>query len=176
VSVGHSLIVELEEAIESGSKDKRIDAFRRLTDLFVADADRLSDRQVEVFDDVLGHLIKSIESKALAELSRRLAPIHNAPIEVVRRLARDDDIAIAGPILTASERLSDRDLIEIACSKTQGHLLAISTRPQIGAAVTDVLLQRGEQNVFRTLAENSRRAASRRWWGTRKATRDLPKE
>jgi len=55
VSVGQSLIIELEEAIESGSKEKRIDAFRRVTDLFVADADRLTDQQIEVFDDILGH-------------------------------------------------------------------------------------------------------------------------
>ena len=32
----HSLIVELEDAIESGSKDKRIDTLRRITDLFVS--------------------------------------------------------------------------------------------------------------------------------------------
>jgi uncharacterized protein (DUF2336 family) len=155
VSVGQSLIIELEEAIQSGSKDKRIDALRRITDLFVADADRLNDQQIDVFDDILGHLIKRIESKALAELSRRLAPIHNAPIEVVRRLARDDNIVVAEPILTASPRLSDSDLIEIASTKTQAHLLAISARPQIGTAVTDVLLQRGNQDVFHTLAENS---------------------
>jgi uncharacterized protein (DUF2336 family) len=154
VGVGHSLIVELEEAIESGSKDKRIDAFRRVTDLFVADADRLTDQQIEVFDDILGHLIKSIEAKALAELSCRLAPIHNAPPEVVRQLARDDDIAVAEPVLTASMRLGDRDLIEIASTKTQAHLLAIAARPQIGTALTDILLQHGQQDVFRALAEN----------------------
>ena len=155
MSVGQSLILELEEAIQSGSKDKRVDALRRITDLFVADADRLNDQQIDVFDDILGHLIKRIESKALAELSRRLAPIHNAPIDVVRRLAGDDNITVAEPILTASARLSDHDLIEIASTKTQAHLLAISARPQIGAAVTDVLLQRGNQDVFHTLAENS---------------------
>ena len=126
-----------------------------LPDLFVADADRLTDQQIDVFDDILGHLIKRIESKALAELSRRLAPIHNAPIEVVRRLARNDDIVVAEPILTASARLSDSDLIEIASTKTQAHLLAISARSQIGTVVTDVLLQRGNQDVFHSLAENS---------------------
>jgi uncharacterized protein (DUF2336 family) len=101
VRVGQLLIIELEEAIQSGSKGKRIDALRRVTDLFVADAGRLNDQQVDVFNDILEHLIKRIESGALAELSRRLAPIHNAPIEVVRRLARDDNIIVAEPILTA---------------------------------------------------------------------------
>jgi hypothetical protein len=39
----------------------------------------------------------SLINKALAELSARLAPIDNAPIEVVRRLARNDDIVVAAP-------------------------------------------------------------------------------
>jgi uncharacterized protein (DUF2336 family) len=151
----HSLIAELEDAIGSGSKDKRIDTLRRITDLFVSDANRLNDQQIEVFDDVLGHLIKRIEGKALAELSRRLAPVNNAPTEIVRCLARDDDITVAEPILTQSARLNDNDLIEIATTKTPAHLLAISGRSQIGANVTDVLLQRGDRKVYHKLAGNA---------------------
>ncbi len=69
MDIGQSLITELEAAIRTGSKDKRIDFLRRITDLFVADADRFNDQQIDVFDDVLGHLINRIEGKALAELS-----------------------------------------------------------------------------------------------------------
>jgi uncharacterized protein (DUF2336 family) len=155
MDAGYSLIAELEDAIHSGSKDKRVETLRRITDLFVAGADRLNDQQIEVFDDVLGHLIKRIEERALAELSRRLGPINNAPLDVVRRLARDDNIAVAEPVLTQSPRLSTKDLIEIANTKTQAHLLAISARPQIGTSVTDVLLQRGDRDVFHKLAGNS---------------------
>ncbi len=150
-----SLIGELEVAIASGSKDKRVDALRRVTDLFVASADKFTDQQIDVFDDVLGHLIKRIEAKALTELSNRLAPVTNAPIHVIQQLARDDDIAVAGPVISQSQRLSDHDLIEIANSKAQGHLLAIATRSQIAVGVTDALLQRGDQYVFHRLAENS---------------------
>jgi uncharacterized protein (DUF2336 family) len=155
MNVEHSLIAELEDAIESGSKDKRVDTLRRITDLFVSDANRLNDQQIEVFDDVLSRLIKRIEGKALAELSRRLGPINNAPTEIVRRLARDDDITVAEPILTQSARLNDKDLIEIATTKTPAHLLAISGRSQIGANVTDVLLQRGDRKVLHKLAGNA---------------------
>jgi uncharacterized protein (DUF2336 family) len=55
----------------------------------------LNDQQIDVLDDVLNQLIKRIEGKALAELSERLCQVNNAPIEVVRRLARDDDITVA---------------------------------------------------------------------------------
>jgi uncharacterized protein (DUF2336 family) len=160
MDASHSLIGELEDAIQSNSKDKRIDTLRRITDLFVSDADRLNDQQISVFDDVLGHLIKRIEGKALAELSRRLGPIHNAPVEIVRRLARDDNIKVAEPVLTQSPRLDDKDLIEIATTKTPAHLLAISARSKIGADVTDVLLQRGDRQVFHKLAGNSGAAFS----------------
>jgi uncharacterized protein (DUF2336 family) len=152
---GKSLIAELEDAIQSGSTDKRVDTMRRITDLFVGTADRLSEQQVELFDDVLGRLISKIEGTAIAELSARLGPIGNAPIDVVQKLARHDDIAVAEPILTHSPRLGDKDLIEIAHSKTQAHLLAISGRSQIGTTITDVLLQRGDYDVFHKLAANN---------------------
>jgi len=49
---GQSLIAELEDAIHSGSKDKRVDTLRRITDLFVADADRLEPmREVWIHDE-----------------------------------------------------------------------------------------------------------------------------
>ena len=155
MEAGESLISELEDAIQSGSKDKRVDSLRRITDLFVADADRLNDQQIDVFDDVLCHLIKRIEGKALEELSRRLAPVSQAPSDVVRRLARNDDIAVAAPILTQSTRLTDSDLVEIASTKPQTHLLAISGRSQVSTTVTDVLLHRGDRDVFHKLAGNS---------------------
>lgn len=154
MSLGQSLIAELDDAIKSGSKDKRVETLRRITDLFVVGADRFNDQQIEVFDSVLGRLIERIEARALAELSQRLAPINNAPLDVVRRLAGHDDIAVAEPILSQSTRLSDKDLIEIANTKTQAHLLAISSRAGIAEPVTDVLLRRGDDRVFHKLAEN----------------------
>ena len=122
----NSLVAELEAAIKSGSQERRVETLRRVTDLFLHDADRFNEAQIEVFDDVLCHLIKRIETKALAELIVRLAPIGNAPIEVVRKLARDDEIVVAAPVLTQSPRLTENDLIEIVQEKSQAHLLAIS--------------------------------------------------
>jgi len=155
VSVGSSLIAELEEAVHSHSADKRVETLRRVTDLFLGEADRLNDTQIGLFDDVLGKLIQRIENKALAELSSRLAPIDNAPIDVIRRLARDDEISVAGPVLSESSRLTADDLIEIAKMKSQSHLLQISRRSQLEEGVTDVLLTRGNREVASRLATNS---------------------
>jgi len=150
-----SLIADLEGAINSGSNDRRVATLRRVTDLFLLDAERMNEAQIEVFDDVLCHLIKKIEVKAVAELSARLAPVDNAPIEAIRTLARDNEIAVAGPVLTQSARLTTQDLVEIVGTKSQAHLLAISGRDQVEEAVTDQLLTRGNTSVTHKLAENA---------------------
>jgi uncharacterized protein (DUF2336 family) len=155
MSVQPSLIGELEDAIKSGSSEKRVETLRRVTSLFLDGADRLNETQIGLFDDVLCHLIKRIETKALAELSEHLAPVDNAPIEVIRRLARNDEITVAGPVLTQSVRLTTGDLVEIAGTKSQPHLLAISGRSEIVEAVTDVLLDRGDREITHRLARNA---------------------
>src|ERR1700687_5524858 len=99
-----SLIHELEEAMQSGTSAKRIATLRRITDLFVDSADELQDEQVALFDDVLGRLIEEIGVRARAELSSRIAPLANAPSKVIQRLARDDGIEVAGPVLSNSDR------------------------------------------------------------------------
>jgi len=149
-----SLIAELEESIRTGTPERRVETLRRVTDLFMNNADRYGEAHIGLFDDVLCRLIQGIETQALAELSSRLAPVDNAPIEAIRQLARDDEIAVAGPVLTQATGLTTGDLVEIASAKGQGHLLAISARRNVDEAVTDVLLQRGEREVRHTLAKN----------------------
>src|SRR5216684_7528726 len=154
MSAPASLIPELEEVIQNGSPERRAEALKRITALFLDGAPRFNDDHVRLFDDVFNCLIAEIESKARSELSHRLAPVGNAPVEVVRRLAQDDDIAVAGPVLKQSRRLAETDLVDIAQTKSQAHLLAISGRPGIAEPVTDVLVRRGDQEVVRSVADN----------------------
>jgi len=149
-----SLIPELEDIVQNGSPRRREQALRRITALFLDGASAYNDEHVRLFDDVFNYLIDEIESKARAELSDRLAPVRNAPGRVIGRLARDEDIAVAGPVLRQSGRLGDADLVEIAETKSQAHLLAISGRAGIAEKVTNVLVRRGNRDVARRVAEN----------------------
>jgi len=149
-----SLIPELEEVVQHGSREKRVETLQRITALFLDGASRYSEEHVELFDDVFGLLIDEIEIKARAELSRHLAPVSNAPVKLLRRLANDDDIAVAGPVLKLAPRLAEADLIDVAMNKGQAHLQAISARRVLGEAVTDVLVRRGDRDVVRRVAEN----------------------
>jgi len=88
-------------------------------------------------------------------LAHRLAPIPNAPSNITRILANDDEIRVAYPILAQSERLDDEALVQTARTKSQEHLLAISRRKSLGEIVTDVLVERGNQQVVLSTAKNS---------------------
>lgn len=150
-----SIIAELEDAVRSGSSAKRVSTLRRVTDLFLHDGERLSEDQVKVFDDVLCHLVARVETRVKAELGTRLSPLEYAPSGVIEQLAWDDEIAVAGTVLANSSRLTTSTLVEIAKTKGQDHLLAISGRTNLPEAVTDVIVDRGEHKVIRKLANNA---------------------
>jgi uncharacterized protein (DUF2336 family) len=137
------LIAELEGAVKGGSSARRIQMLRRVTDLFLSDADRLNEAQIGVFDDVLVRLIERMETQALAQLSATLSKSDLAPKEIVRQLAYHEEASVAVPVLSKSIRLSESDLIEIANTRGPQHLLAISNRAILNEPVTDALLKRG---------------------------------
>ncbi len=149
-----SLIPELEQVVQYGSYEKRLETLQRVTALFVGGASHYSEEHVDFFDEVFGLLIEEIEAQARAELSSRVAPVNNAPVNLLRRLANDDDISVAGPVLKLAPRLEEADLINVAKTKGQAHLHVLSGRPAIGEAVTDVLVWRGNRDVARRVAEN----------------------
>ncbi len=149
-----ALIDELEVAIASGTSESRVAALHQVTNLFLSAANPGAPEQIELFDEVIGRLAADIETKARAELARRLAPSDKAPVRVLHSLASDDDISVAGPILTNSTCLDENFLLESATKRSQEHLLAISQRRALSPVLTDALVTRGDQKVVRTLAEN----------------------
>lgn len=155
MSAALSIISEVKSALNGASSEKRTDILRRVTDLFIASSDSCDDNQTQLFDGVMGQLISHVESRAAVELSHRLASVGNAPAETVRRLANNDDIEVAAPVLSRSNRLTDNDIIEIAKLKSQAHLAKIAVRPQLSTTVTDVLVDYGNSHVANELATNS---------------------
>jgi uncharacterized protein (DUF2336 family) len=155
-----NLLIDELEAIRHASEDKRAATVRQITDLFLAGADCFTSDQIELFDDVFLRLIDGIERRVLIELANSLAPVDSAPLNIVRQLAKNDEIQIAGPVLTQSNRLDVSDLIEIAKTMGQAHLLAISDRKRIEQALTAVLVDRGNEDVLCKVASNAGAALS----------------
>jgi uncharacterized protein (DUF2336 family) len=149
-----SIVEEFQEAIGRDTSDGCAAKLSKITDLFFSHIDVATDEQVRIFDRLMLQLVDRIETKARAELGNRLAPVQSPPLRVVGRLARDDELVVADPVLRRSEQLSTGELVEIAEQKSQGHLLAISSRRQIQQEVTDVLLRRGNSDVVRNVSGN----------------------
>jgi Uncharacterised protein conserved in bacteria (DUF2336) len=150
-----TLIAELDDVIKVGSPSRQTRILEQVANLFRADVARLDETQTDVFDDVLIRLMKRVDAQALIHLSIILSEIELAPRETVRQLAFHEDAAVASPLLAKSNRLSEKQLIEIAGSRGQQHLLAISARKSLNEALTEMLIKRGDADVFNALAQNA---------------------
>lgn len=152
--VAWTLIPELDEIVKSGDIRRRGDALRKVSDLFLSGAATFRPVHVELFDGVLTQLLPETEVGARAELAERLALVANAPPRLVSLLATDDEITIAGPVLSQSPLVDDQLLAEVAANKGQSHLMAIAGRSSLAPVVTDVIVRRGDREVVRRVAKN----------------------
>ncbi|UTD27156.1 DUF2336 domain-containing protein [Bradyrhizobium sp. WD16] len=150
-----SALPELDEIVSSGDVRRQVEVVRKLSDLFAEGAAHFKPQHVELFDGILIGLVPLVEVDVRARLAEQLAPIPNAPPSLVGLLVHEDEIAIAGPILRASPQVDEPTLIEIASSKGQSHLFAITERASLAPGVTDVIIRRGDQDVVRSVASNS---------------------
>jgi Uncharacterised protein conserved in bacteria (DUF2336) len=144
---------ELNDAILRGTAESRLRALWHTTDLMIAG--RYSDEEIWTFGEVIGRLADEIEVAARSQLAKRLADFDRAPVNIIHKLAFDDEIEVAGPVLRDSERLEPYALVANACLKSQTHLLAISKRKSIDEQVTDVLVTRGNQDVVNSVVTNN---------------------
>src|SRR6204780_4157664 len=123
LNAASSIVDEVETAINAGSAEKRLETIKRVTDLFLASAGSFDSEQIKLFDVVLERLVKTIEIRAIADVSARialaeagsqLASLAQSPPSVVRRLAKNYEIAIQSSVLATSSRLSTAPCFEIA--------------------------------------------------------------
>jgi uncharacterized protein (DUF2336 family) len=154
MSASRSILHELNEAISRGSAESREKAMWYAADML--SVGNYSEEDIWVFGEVIGRLADSIEVAARAKLSTRLAHASYAPVNVIEKLAFDDAIDVARPVLTHSNQLDSKTLIRNIRAKSQSHLLAISERKSIPSVVTDELVTRGNQQVVHAVAENKR--------------------
>ena len=148
-----SFLRDLDEAVSRGTPESRARALWHTTDLMVTGS--YSEDEIWTFGEVIGRLADEIEVTARVQLAKRLARFDGAPVNIIHKLAFDDSIDVAGPILRGSERLEPYALVANVCTKGQSHLLAISQRKTLEETVTDVLVTRGNPEVVNSVATNS---------------------
>ncbi|WP_407152751.1 DUF2336 domain-containing protein [Bradyrhizobium sp. ORS 86] len=148
------LIAELDYVLRASLPDRREQMLRQVAELFIEYAHRLSERHIDMFDDILIRLTEDVALRSLTMLSRSLADLRPVPRELARRLANHDDADVAAPILRQCDCIPDADLVDIAWMRAEGHLCAIASRKTVNRELVDILLMRGDSNVARALARN----------------------
>ena len=155
-----SLIPGLDEIVRGDDPKRRAQAARQIAELFFAGSSNFKPEHVEFFDIILVGLVPRTEPIVRADIAERLSSVANAPRILVGQLAREDEIAIAGPLLRRSPVIDEQLLIEIANEKGQAHLLAMAERPTLTTGLTDVMVRRGDRDVVRRTAGNAGAAFS----------------
>jgi hypothetical protein len=136
-----------------GSPEGRRQLLCSITDLFLLE-DRPSESARDHYAHIANHSLTRMDVDDRAHYAERVAAAPTLPAAVARRLASDDDIAVARLVLKLSPVLSDHDLASIALTRSQEHLIAIAERAAISEITTEVLVSRGSDTVLRLLSGN----------------------
>lgn len=155
MTVATSLIPGLDDIVKRGDPRRRGEIARAISELFFQDSANLRPELIDLFDNLLIDLVPHAELASRADLAERFSHLNNAPPHLINQLARENEIMVAGPVLRRSPVLDDTALVEIARLKGQGHLLAMTERPTLSPAITDVLVERGDRDVVRRAAGNA---------------------
>lgn len=87
-------------------------------------------------------------------LSEALKDVPDAPADVIRQLARDEDIDVAVPVLRHSPVLTDEDLIAIIRAALPGRIAAISERHNLAERVADAVVESDDREAIAKLLAN----------------------
>ena len=151
-------VEELIALAQEPSSAKRRELLRGVTDLFFAGEH--NGAELTLFDGVMCELAADMEEAVRTELAGRLADAPAPPLRLVRTLAADT-LSVAEPILERSPALGESDLIALARHRGQAHLRVISSRLDLTEAISDVIVERGDDATLGTLLENASAPLSR---------------
>lgn len=154
-----SKINDLMRLAREPSSERRRELLREVTDMFFA-APPQQAGEMALFDDVLSQLSGEMEEAVRAQLAQQMAEAARPPRRLITELALDD-IRVAEPVLTRSRALTEDDLLRVARTRDQTHLRAISRRESVSEAVSDAIVERGDDDTLSVLLSNQRAELSR---------------
>lgn len=158
--MARSKLLDLIDLAKEDSSEKRRQLLREMTDLFFSVHAPQTENEVELFDTVLVQLSSEMEEAVRAELGLRFADQAAAPHQLIRRLA-NDNIEVARPVLARSKVLTEDDLLHVVRNHGQDHLRAVSTREEVSEAISDVIVERGDDQTLGVLLNNEGARLSR---------------
>ncbi|SDU27583.1 DUF2336 domain-containing protein [Stappia sp. ES.058] len=145
---------QLAELARNGSAESTGELVSALTDLFCRAPNEERERVSLIFGDIVLRVLDRLECAARAALSQRIADDNDAPKDLLKALAADEELEVATPVLEQGGGLSDQDFAEVAEAVPTSHLMVLTQRPAIKPVLTKVIAQRGEPQVLHALTCN----------------------
>ncbi|MBT3660104.1 MAG: DUF2336 domain-containing protein [Rhodospirillaceae bacterium] len=141
------------------AKDKDANVRERLADKISRLAPELSPddkhKVKKMAYDTLETLAKDELTRARQILAEALQDVAGAPAPVIRKLAFDTELVVAGPILENSPVLNDEDLMEIIeRGSTTGRLSFISKRKDVTEGVSEAIVATADEYAVALLLAN----------------------
>ena len=155
------MLERLSEMSADASSEGRRTLLNAVTDLFLHD-EGTSEAASEHYSEIARRSLDTMDSSDRAAYAERVAAEPRLPNPIAKRLASDDEVSVAQLVLRLSPVLSDDDVAAIAVTHSQAHLVAIAERARLSETVTDVLVERGDRQVLRTVSGNEGAAFSDR--------------
>jgi uncharacterized protein (DUF2336 family) len=150
----------LVELAKESSSDKRRELLREVTDVFLGAAPECSETEKSYFGDIIGKVSTGMDVAVRKQLAIRLADNPDAPHALMQQLACDEN-EIAQEVLSRSPVLRETDLISIAETRNQDKMGAIARRRLVPEAVSEAIVEHGDDKVVGELVSNAGARVSR---------------
>ncbi|BDG70193.1 DUF2336 domain-containing protein [Roseomonas fluvialis] len=138
-----------------GEQEVRAMLAHRLAALAPDLAPAQQDRLAHMAWSALAQLAADTVAEIRATIAEAVKDLPDAPREMVRALAADRDIRVAGPVIRLSPLLAEEDLLALVdAPPLRETLTAVARRPGISETVADALVATGDALAIGTLLRN----------------------
>lgn len=155
MSLVRASLAQFEELLSSASDVQDAELLSSVVDLFLVTTDEQNVPAADAFGEVMEFIAYGLPEVERAELAERISKASPAPRDLIVRLA-NDAIAVARPVLTHSPCLSDEDLVSVMRAQGFDHIAAITGRAQLSEAVTDAIVETGDEQLITKAARHKR--------------------
>ncbi len=114
-----------------------------------------SERLAEMTFEVLEILAKDQLPNIRSIIADEIKHLDNIPKRIIKRLAEEAEVAVAGPILEYSPLLNDEQLLQIVTSGLRGGALeAVAKRHKLAAQIAEAVVAQDEDGSIAALLNN----------------------
>ncbi len=103
----------------------------------------------------LSQLVQDTAARVRAAIADVVKSMPDAPHTLIVALANDTDMSVADPVIRLSPLLSDDDLLTLISNSSTAVNIAVANRVDLGAAISDALVETQDVTVITELLNNT---------------------